>query len=92
MRSTTLLTVDDWQRTCAREVPDRAGRPFVAYDLGHSRAWSAGVAMFRNGRTEAIAIAPGIPTIDKAGDNATACRPEHTAHSFRMGRSASRRG
>ena len=63
--STVLLTVDDWKRTCAREVPERAGRPFVGYDLGHSRAWSAGVALFRNGRTEAIAIAPGIPSIDK---------------------------
>ena len=63
--STVLLSVGDWKRTCAREVPERAGKPFVAYDLGHSRAWSAAVCMFRSGRTEALAIAPGIPSIEK---------------------------
>ena len=63
--STVLLTVDDWQRVCAREVPEPAGKPIVAYDLGHSRAWSAAVAMHRSGRTAAIALAPGIPNLDE---------------------------
>ena len=61
--STTLLTVDDWQRVTARPVPERNGRPIVGIDLGHSRAWSAAVALWRSGRIEAIAIAPGIPDL-----------------------------
>ena len=56
-----LLTVDDWQRVCARAVPERAGRPIVGIDLGAGRAWSAAVGLWRNGRVEAIAVAPGIP-------------------------------
>ena len=59
----TLLTVDDWQRTLARTVPDRVGRPVVGVDLGMGRAWSAAVAVWRSGRVEARALAPGIPSL-----------------------------
>ena len=59
--STMLLTVDDWQRVTERETPPRVGKPIVAVDLGAGRAWSAAVAIYRNGRTEALALAPGIP-------------------------------
>ena len=62
--STVLLTVDDWQRTEARAVPDVEGRPVVGLDLGGGRAWSAAVALWPNGRCEAIAVAPGIPSIE----------------------------
>ena len=62
--STMLLTVDDWERVCARPVPGRVGRPIVGVDLGAGRAWSAAVAAWRTGRIEAIAVAPGIPGID----------------------------
>ena len=61
--SQVLLTVDDWRRVCARPVPSRAGRPIVGLDLGAGRAWSAAVAAWRNGRVEAVAIAPGLPSI-----------------------------
>ena len=61
--STMLLTVDDWERVCARPVPTREGRPIVAYDLGGGRAWSAAVGMWRSGRVEALALAPGIPSL-----------------------------
>ena len=61
--STMLLTMDDWQRVTARETPPRKGRPVVAVDLGAGRAWSAAVAIYRNGRTECLALAPGIPSI-----------------------------
>ena len=61
--STVLLTTDDWLRTLDRPVPDRVGKPVVAVDLGWGRAWSAAVAMWRNGRTEALAVAPGIPDL-----------------------------
>ena len=61
--STMLLTVDDWQRVVERDTPPRKGRPVVGVDLGAGRAWSAAVAIYRNGRTECLALAPGIPTI-----------------------------
>ena len=62
--SSVLLTVDDWARVTARAVPDRAGRPIVGIDLGGGRAWSAATALWRNGRVEAIAVAPGVPGLD----------------------------
>ena len=62
--STVLLTVEDWQRVVGREVPGARGRPLVAVDLGGGRAWSAGVALWMSGRMDAIAVAPGIPSLD----------------------------
>ena len=62
--STMLLTVDDWERVTSRPVPEREGRPIVGVDLGAGRSWSAAVAVWRNGRTEAIAVAPGIPSLE----------------------------
>ena len=62
--STMLLTVDDWERMTARTVPDRKGRPVVGVDLGAGRAWSAATALWRSGRVEAIACAPGIPSLE----------------------------
>ena len=61
--STMLLTVEDWARIVARAVPERDGRPIVAVDLGGGRAWSGTVAMFRSGRVEALAVAPGLPSL-----------------------------
>ena len=63
--STVLLTVQDWERVRAREVPEREGRPVVGVDLGGGRAWSAAVAVFPNGRVEARAVAPGIPDLEE---------------------------
>ena len=57
-------SVDDWQRTLSRPVPPREGRPICAYDLGGGRAWSAAVALWRSGRVECLAVAPGIPGLD----------------------------
>ena len=61
--ATMLLTVEDWQRVEAREVPPRKGKPLVGVDLGSGRAWSAAVALWENGRVEALALAPGIPDL-----------------------------
>ena len=58
-----LLTPEDWQRVTKREVLPREGQPVVGVDLGANRAWSAAVAIWRNGRTEAVAVAPGIPDL-----------------------------
>ena len=61
--SDVLLTVDDWKGVEARATPERSGRPVVGVDLGGGRAWSAAVAMYPSGRTEAIAVAPGLPSL-----------------------------
>ena len=61
--ASVLLTVDDWRLVQARQVPDPAGRPAVGLDLGGGRAWSSAVAVWPNGRTEAFAVAPGVPDV-----------------------------
>ena len=61
--STMLLSVADWERVIARDVLPRDGRPVVAIDMGGGRAWSAAVALWPNGRTEALALAPGVPDL-----------------------------
>ena len=63
--SEVLLTVTDWERVTAREVPEREGRPIVGVDLGGGRAWSAAVAVWGNGRVEARAVAPGLPDLEE---------------------------
>ena len=63
--STMLLTVEDWERVTARQAPPRDGRPIVAVDLGGGRAFSAAVAIWRNGRVECLALCPGIPSIEE---------------------------
>ena len=62
--SAILLTIDDWKLAEARPVGLRVGKPIVAIDLGGGRAWSAAVAVWETGRMEAIACAPGIPSIE----------------------------
>ena len=37
----------------------------MAVDLGGGRAWSAAVAVWGNGRVEARAVAPGIPSLEE---------------------------
>ena len=61
--SVMLLNVPDWQQVLSRPVAGRDGQPVVGIDLGGGRAWSAAVAMWRTGRVEAIACAPGIPLL-----------------------------
>ena len=61
--SSTLLTVEDWQNVLKRPVPDAEGRPIVGVDLGQGRAWSAACGVWRSGRVEVLAVAPGIPSL-----------------------------
>ena len=61
---TVLLSVSEWRRVLARAVPARSGRPVVGVDCGAGRAWSAAVALWRNGRCESVAIAPGLPSLE----------------------------
>ena len=61
--STMLLSVSDFEDMAKRAVPEREGRPIVSLDLGSSRAWSAACSLYRNGRIEARAVAPGLPCL-----------------------------
>ena len=58
-----LLTAADFEGMAKRPVPERAGEPICAVDLGGSRAWSAALVIYPNGRVEARAVGPGIPDI-----------------------------
>ena len=62
--SEVLLTVDDFKLVSGRPVAEAEGRPIVAVDLGAGRAWSAAVAVWQSGRVEALALAPGIPSLE----------------------------
>ena len=62
--ATMLLSVDDFNAACQREVPSPCGRPIVGIDLGGGRAWSAAVALWSSGRCEAMAVAPGVPSVE----------------------------
>ena len=59
-----LLTVADWHAVCARAVGEAKGRPIVGMDLGGGRAWSAVVAVWRSGLIKAVALAPGMPSLE----------------------------
>ena len=62
--STMLLTTEDWQAMTSRPVLPRRGKPIVGFDLGSGRAWSAAVALWENGRTECLAVCPGLPDLE----------------------------
>ncbi len=62
--SQTLLDLSDWELSIKRSVPEREGRHILAVDLGAGRAWGAAVSVWPNARVEAIAVAPGIPSIE----------------------------
>ena len=61
--ATVLLSVDDYQLMADREVPEPDGAAIVGIDLGHSRAFSAAVAVWASGRIDAVAVCPGIPSV-----------------------------
>ena len=58
-----LIPVDSWKQVEARPVPQRTGRPIVGLDLGAERSWSGSWCLWRNGRSEAYALCPGIPDL-----------------------------
>ena len=59
-----LLTPDEWERVLARPVTAAEGLPIVGVDIGGGRSWSAAVGVWESGRVEALALAPGEPTIE----------------------------
>ena len=58
-----LITTAEWERIVSRPVPACEGKPIIGVDLGGNRSWSAGSALFPNGRIEAWAVAPGVPSL-----------------------------
>ena len=62
--ASVLLTIDDFEGQAKRPVPPAEGQPIVGVDLGAGRAWSAAVAIWKSGRVEALAVAPGIPDLE----------------------------
>ena len=62
--ASVLVPVADWEATLARPVAGPFGAPICALDLGGGRAWSAAVAVWRSGRVEALALAPGVPSLE----------------------------
>ena len=58
-----LITTAEWERVCARPVPECEGKPIIGVDLGGNRSWSAAAALWPNGRVEAWALAPGTPSL-----------------------------
>ena len=58
-----LITSAEWERVCARPVPACEGKPVIGVDLGGNRSWSAACALWPNGRIEAWALAPGVPSL-----------------------------
>jgi len=89
-----LLSVEDWERLLARAVPPRQQKPITGIDLGSGRAWSAAAGIWPNGRVEAVAVAPGIPSLedqerrDKQPNGAYRRLVErgilHVAHGYRV--------
>ena len=60
-----LITAAEWSRVCARPVPACEGRPTIGVDIGGTRSWSAGCAIWPSGRIEAWALAPGLPSLSE---------------------------
>ena len=63
--SSVLLEVDDYKLLIGRDVPPRDGSAIVGVDLGSNRAFCAAVATWANGRTETMAVCPGIPSVEE---------------------------
>ena len=59
-----LVSAEDWRAVEGREVPPRKGKAIVALDLGGERSWSAAWCLYKNGRSECYAVAPGIPDLE----------------------------
>ena len=63
--SEQLLKPIFWKQLIDQEVLAPEGYPIVGVDLGESRSFSAAVAIYPNGYIDAIALAPGQPSIEE---------------------------
>ena len=63
--SQPLITLAEWEKVCAKPIPEISGKPVIGVDLGGSRSWSAAAAIWPSGRIEAWAIAPGVPEFER---------------------------
>ena len=62
---TVLFTVAQWRGVEARPVPEASGRPIAGVDVGSTRSWSTAGLLWRSGRLDGFAVAPGAPSIDR---------------------------
>ena len=60
-----LVTSSEWDRVTSRPVPPCEGSPVIGIDLGGTRSWSAGSAVWPSGRIESWAVAPGLPSLSE---------------------------
>lgn len=60
-----LLTPAEIATLLTKPVPPQEGQPIIGIDLGGGRAWTGATALWRNGRTECLAIAAGLPSIEE---------------------------
>ena len=63
--SEVLVTVEQWRAVEARSVPHAEARPVVGVDTGSTRSWSTAAILWRNGRLDAVAVMPGLPTVER---------------------------
>ncbi len=61
----SLVSLSDWQAVERRKLAPRKGRPVVGLDMGGNRSWSAAWCLWPNGRSEAYAVVPGIPSLEE---------------------------
>ena len=61
--SQPLITSAEWQKVCAKPIPEISGKPVIGLDLGGTRSWSAACSIWPSGRIESWAIAPGKPSL-----------------------------
>ena len=61
--SQPLITSAEWEKCCTKPIPEIAGKPVIGLDLGGTRSWSSGCAVWPSGRIESWAIAPGKPSL-----------------------------
>ena len=62
--ASVLFTVGAWRTVQGRPVPDADGRPVAGIDVGSSRSWTTGALLWRNGRSQAVMVAPGRPSLE----------------------------
>ena len=59
-----LFMAYQWRCVESRPVPEADGRPIVGVDVGSSRSWSTAAVLWRSGRLDGLAVAPGEPALD----------------------------
>ena len=62
---TKAFNVDEWRVALNRDLAKRSNQPVWGVDLGAGRSWSSICAYWHTGRLEALAVMPGIPSVEE---------------------------